>query len=72
MKHLSKLAAYFFPHDSGDISLLLLAIAAAASSAGIVSIGLLVAHPRPALPTVDGAQRDCLERCEKMCSGPAR
>jgi hypothetical protein len=72
MKHLSELVAYFFPHDSGDISLLLLAIAAAASCAGIVSIGLLVAHPRLALPYVDAAQRDCLDRCEKMCSGRAR
>lgn len=72
MKHLSKLAAYFFPCDSGDISLLLLAIAAATSSAGVVSVVLLVVHARPALPIVDGAQRDCPERCEQMCSVQTR
>lgn len=68
MNRFRKLAEYFFPHDSDDFSLLLLAIAAAASGAGIAAVVLWIAHSSSALSAAGDAQPECLERCEKICA----
>jgi hypothetical protein len=69
MKCIRKLAEHFFINENDGISLLILAIAAAASSSGIVVLGLWIAHTPPALPTSNAA---CLDRCEKVCEGYPR
>jgi hypothetical protein len=71
MKKLRKIAEYLFPRDIGGIPLVLLAFAAAASSCGVVAVWLWIAHSPPALSLSDAVRRDCLERCEKVCSGLA-
>jgi hypothetical protein len=71
MKKLRKFAEYFFPHDNGGVPLALLALAAAASSCGVVAVWLWVAHSPPAQSPADAARRDCLERCNKVCGGLA-
>jgi DUF917 family protein len=38
MKNLRKIAGYIFPHENGGIPLALLALAATASSCGVVAI----------------------------------
>jgi hypothetical protein len=44
MKYIRRVNRYFFQHDGHDISLRILAAAAAASASGIVAAGLWIAH----------------------------
>jgi hypothetical protein len=71
MKNLRKIAGYIFPHENGGIPLALLALAATASSCGVVAIWLWVAHSPPAPSPADATRRNCLERCNKVCGGLA-
>ncbi|MGF7137698.1 hypothetical protein P3T40_009213 [Paraburkholderia sp. EB58] len=67
MKFLIELAGYFFPHDNGYLSILLLAICASAFSCGIVAIALWIAHAPPSPTTSDEVHRSRQEHCEKAC-----
>jgi len=71
MKKLRKITEYFFPHDNSGIPLALLGLAAAASSCGVVAVWLWVVHSPPVQSQADTTRRDCLERCNKVCSGLA-
>ena len=72
MNVLQKLAEYLFPYDNGNSDLPLLAIATATLSGGVVAICLWIVHSSPAPSALDAVQRDCLERCEKLCDGQPR
>jgi hypothetical protein len=50
----------------------LLAIATATLSGGVVAICLWIVHSSPAPSALDAVQRDCLERCERLCDGQPR
>jgi hypothetical protein len=67
MKFLTALARYFFPHDGGYLSILLLAISASALSCGIVAIALWIAHAPPSPTASDKVHRSCPEHSEKTC-----
>ena len=67
-----KLFEYLFPYGSGDIGLLLPAIATAALSSGIVAICLWIVHSPSTLLASDAVEHDCLKHCEKVCGGQTR
>jgi hypothetical protein len=67
MKWVRRLWGYFFRHDDHDLSLLMLAVAAATSGSGIVAAALWISHSPPALPTVNSADQTCLKSCSKVC-----
>jgi hypothetical protein len=70
MKILRQIAKKFLPRDNSGIPVSLLALAAAASSCGVVAVWLWVAHSPPAT-SLDVTRRDCAERCNKVCAGLA-
>jgi hypothetical protein len=71
MKILRRITKKFFLHDNSGIPVSLLALAAAASSCGVVAVWLWVAHSPPAMSLQDVTRRDCPERCNKVCAGLA-
>lgn len=72
MKCMRKLIEHFFLNEDDGISLLILAIVAAASSSGIVVLGLWIVHTHPALSASYATNAACLERCENVCDGNSR
>jgi hypothetical protein len=71
MKYIRGMYRRFFDHEGHDISLVILAAAAAASGSGIVAAGLWVVHA-PVATTTKSAYQTCLESCRAQCAGYIR